>query len=182
MTNEIPDSIESAPRHSQALLTGIQTQLGIVPSLFRLVSLSPTALDGFTAVFRAAHDDGLSPALRSGIALAVCEAHEDSYGLSMHRFLAKRDVGLDEQEIVANRDGQSRDPQRQAALKFALKVLHAKGQVSSGELDALHEAGFTKTNIIEIVQHIAFTIWSCYLSSVASLPAEFPLIVPRSRA
>jgi alkylhydroperoxidase family enzyme len=182
MSIEIPDSIESAPRNSQALLANIQRQLGIVPSLFRLVSLSPAALEGFATVFREANDDGLSPALRAGIALVVCEAHEDSYGLSMHRFLAKRDAQLDEQEIASNRNGDSCDAQRQVALQFVLNMLRSKGQLSTRELDALLDAGFTKINIIEIVQHVAFNIWSCYLSAIASIPADFPLTVPRNSA
>lgn len=181
MPIEIPDSIESAPRDSQPSLASVQRQLGIVPSLFRLVSLSPAALKGFAAVFLAAQDDGLSDALRAGIALAVSEAHEDSYGLSMHRFLAKRDAGLDEQEIAANRNGNSHNAQRHVALQFALNVLRSNGRVSQRDLEALQEAGFTNANVMEIVQQIAFNIWSCYATAVASLSVDFPLTEPRSR-
>ena len=38
---------ESAPEASKPMLDAVEKQLGVVPNLFRLVSLSPAALQGF---------------------------------------------------------------------------------------------------------------------------------------
>ena len=38
---------EAAPAASQPLLDAVEKQLGVVPNLFRLVALSPAALQGF---------------------------------------------------------------------------------------------------------------------------------------
>ena len=43
----IPTTIEAAPTASQPLLAAVQKQLGIVPNVFRLVSNSPAALEGY---------------------------------------------------------------------------------------------------------------------------------------
>ncbi|HEX6832506.1 MAG TPA: hypothetical protein VF132_03140 [Rudaea sp.] len=182
MLLDIPDSIESAPRPSQALLAGIRNQLGLLPNLHRLLALSPAALGGFSGILSATSNDGLSPALRVGIALAVAEANADSYGVSMHRFFAGRDVGLSEDEIAANRSCDSHDPQRRVALRFVLSALRDKNAVPMDELEALSVAGFTNANVLEILQHVAFNTWSAYIAAVAALPVDFPLIVPRGRS
>ena len=53
----IPATIDAAPAASQPLLEAVKKQLGIVPNLFRLVSTSPAALEGYL---------GLSGALAKG--------------------------------------------------------------------------------------------------------------------
>jgi len=43
----IPASIDAAPPASQPLLQAVKKQIGSVPNLFRLVSHSPAALEGY---------------------------------------------------------------------------------------------------------------------------------------
>ncbi len=42
----IPASIEAAPAPSQPLLNAVKAQLGVAPNLFRMVAISPAALEG----------------------------------------------------------------------------------------------------------------------------------------
>ena len=49
----IPASIESTPIASQPLLQAVKKQLGSVPNLFRMVSTSPAALEGYVSLFGA---------------------------------------------------------------------------------------------------------------------------------
>jgi hypothetical protein len=42
-----PASIEAAPSRSQPMLEAVKKQLGVAPNLFRLVSNSPAALEGY---------------------------------------------------------------------------------------------------------------------------------------
>ena len=44
---QTPATIEAAPQASQPLLEAIKKQLGVVPNLFRMVSTSPAALEGY---------------------------------------------------------------------------------------------------------------------------------------
>ena len=54
---QLPATIDAAPAASQPLLEAVKKQLGVVPNLFRLVSNSPAALEGYL---------GLSGALEQG--------------------------------------------------------------------------------------------------------------------
>ena len=56
-----PATIEAAPVAAQPLLQAVKKQLGIVPNLFRLVSNSPAALEGYLGLFGALATSGTPP-------------------------------------------------------------------------------------------------------------------------
>src|SRR5215211_3132910 len=66
-----PAAISDAPAASQPLLEAIKKQLGVVPNLFRLVSNSPAALQGYVGLSGALGKGALPAATRERIALAV---------------------------------------------------------------------------------------------------------------
>jgi hypothetical protein len=59
-----PTTIESAPAASRPLLEAVKKQLGIVPNLFRLVSNSPAALEGYLGMSGALGKGALSATTR----------------------------------------------------------------------------------------------------------------------
>src|SRR6476659_2747085 len=68
-----PATIEAAPTASQPLLHAVNRQLGIAPNLFRMVSNSPAALEGYVGLSGALGKGVLPAATRERIALAVAE-------------------------------------------------------------------------------------------------------------
>ena len=40
-------TLESVPAASKPLLDGVKEKLGVVPNMFRVIALSPAALEGF---------------------------------------------------------------------------------------------------------------------------------------
>ena len=79
-----PATIEAAPTASQPLLHAVNRQLGIAPNLFRMVSNSPAALEGYVGLSGALGKGVLPAATRERIALAVAEINGCSYCLSAH--------------------------------------------------------------------------------------------------
>jgi AhpD family alkylhydroperoxidase len=96
-----PATIEDAPEASRSLLTAVKKQLGVVPNLFRLVSNSPAALEGYLGMSGALAKGKLPPATRERIALAVAQINGCSYCLSAHTYLGKNAAKLDDAEIAA---------------------------------------------------------------------------------
>ena len=119
----IPATIEDAPEASRPLLSAVKKQLGVVPNLFRLVSNSPVALEGYLGLSGALARGKLPPATRERIALAVAQVNGCSYCLSAHAYLGKAVAKLDDAEILANRNGASNDPKADAAVRFAAAVV-----------------------------------------------------------
>jgi uncharacterized peroxidase-related enzyme len=179
---QIPASIDAAPTASQPLLEAVRKMLGSVPNLFRLVSNSPAALEGYLGMSGALAKGTLPAPTRERIALAVAEINGCDYCLSAHTYLGTNLAKLDADEIAANRDGRSNDAKADAAVRFAANIAHQRGKVSPTELQAVRDAGYSDAQIIEIVQHVALNVWTNYLNNVAQTDVDFPLVMARKAA
>src|SRR5262249_43416136 len=152
---------------SQPLLEAVKKQLGTVPNLFRLVSNSPAALEGYLALSGALAKGKLPAATRERIALAIAEINGCSYCLSPHTYLGKNLAKLDDAEITANRNGASNDPKADAAVRFAARVATERGHVSEEDLRAVKLAGYDDAQVIEIVLHVALNTWTNCVNEAA---------------
>ena len=177
-----PPSIETAPAAAQPLLQAVQKQLGVVPNLFRLVSNSPAALEGYLGLSGALNKGSLPAATRARIALAIAEINGCDYCLSAHTYLGKNISKLDDAEMTANRSGASNDPKADAAVRFAAKVARERGHVSDDDVRAVKNAGYDDAQIVEIVLHVALNTWTNYINTVAKTDIDFPVVTARKAA
>ena len=177
-----PAAISNAPAASQPLLEAVNKQLGVVPNLFRLVSTSPAALQGYLGLSGALGKGALPAATRERIALAVAEINGCDYCLSAHTYLGKNLAKLDDAEIAANRNGVSNDPKADAAVRFAAKIVRERGHVSEDDVRAVKLAGYDDAQVIEIVLHVALNTWTNYINEVAKTDIDFPVVSTRKAA
>ncbi len=178
----IPATIDAAPAASQPLLEAVKKQLGVVPNLFRLVSTSPAALEGYLGLSGALAKGALPAQTRERIALAVAEINGCDYCLSAHSYLGKNLARLDDAEIAANRAGASNDPKADAAVRFAAKVARERGHVGEDDLRAVKLAGYSDAQVIEMVLHVALNTWTNYINEVAKTDIDFPVVSARKAA
>ena len=171
-----PATISDAPIKAQPLLEAVKKQLGVVPNLFRVVSNSPAALEGYLGLSAALGKGSLPVATRERIALAVAEINSCTYCLSAHSYLGKNLAKLDDAEILANRKGHSNDPKANAAVHFAAQVTKARGHVSDDDLRAVKLAGYDDAQVVEIVLHVAANTFTNYLNEVAKTVVDFPMV------
>lgn len=174
----IPATIDAAPEASRPLLSQVEKQLGTVPNLFRLVAVSPAALEGYLGLSGALGKGRLPAATRERIALAVAEYNGCGYCLSAHTYLGTNLARLSDEEIAQNRAGRSTDAKADAAVRFALKVAETRGRVGTEDLTGLRTAGYEDAQVIEIVQHVALNIWTNYLNELARTEIDFPVVTP----
>lgn len=175
-------SIEASPAASQPPLEGVKKQLGSVPNLFRTVANSPAALQGYLGLNGALAKGKLSAATRERIALTVAQINGCGYCLSAHSYIAKNLAKLDDGEIAANRDASSGDPRAEAALRFAAKVVQARGRVSDADVSEVKRAGYDDAEVIEIVAHVALNTLTNYVNEVAKTDIDFPVVAARRDA
>jgi len=154
--------------------------LGSVPNMFRLIAVSPAALEGYLGMFGALSKGELPAPTRERIALAVAEINGCTYCLSAHTYLGKHVAKPDDAEIAANRHGGSNDPKADAAVRFAAKIARERGQVSEDDLRAVKAAGYNDAQIIEIIQHVALNVWTNYFNEVLKTDVDFPVIKSRN--
>lgn len=169
-----PAKISDAPAKSQELLNAVQKQLGTVPNMFRVVSNSPAALEGYLGLNGALAAGQLDPATRERIALAVAQINSCDYCLAAHSYLATNIAKLTASEIAANRKGTSTDLKADAAVKFAVEIATARGRVTADSIEAVRRAGYTDGEIVEIIAHVALNTLTNYVNVVLATEVDFP--------
>ena len=177
-----PASIEAAPAASRPLLEAVKQQFGIVPNLFRLVSNSPAALEGYLGLAGALGKGTLPAKTRESVALAVAEVNACDYCLSAHTYLGKNLAKLDDAEITANRNGTSNDPKAAAAVRFAARVASERGRITDDDLHRVKLAGYDDAQVIELVLHVALNVWTNYINVVGKTDIDFPVVGARHPA
>ncbi|SFI89091.1 carboxymuconolactone decarboxylase family protein [Celeribacter neptunius] len=177
-----PASIAEAPEAARPLLEAVQSQLGSVPNMFRLIANSPAALEGYLGLSGALGKGRLPAQTRERIALAIAQVNGCSYCLSAHSYIGTHLAGLSAEEMAANRDGTSLDAKADVAVRFAVAVAETRGRVSDAAFKSLTEAGYEPDQILEIVLHVALNVLTNYLNEAAKTDIDFPVVPVRREA
>jgi uncharacterized peroxidase-related enzyme len=176
MSRIVIPTTDASPAASQPILAAVGKQLGVVPNLFRLVGLSPAALQGMTSL-SGALAKALDVKTRERIALAVAQVNGCDYCLSAHSYLGLNLAKIDAAEIALNRQGASSDPKADAAVRFAASVARSRGKVATAEIDAVRAAGFSDAQVIEIVAVVAENFLTNLINNVAGTDIDFPVVL-----
>lgn len=171
-----PATIADAPAAAQPLLEAVKGMLGSVPNMFRLISNSPAALEGYLGLNGGLAKGALTAPTRERIALAVANYNGCDYCNSAHTYLAKNLAKLDDAEIAANRAGTSTDAKAKAAVDFAVKVSQGRGRVDAAAVEAVKAAGYSDGEVVEIVAHVALNVLTNYINEALGTEVDFPVI------
>ena len=174
-------SFETAPAASQPMLEAVRKQLGVIPNCFRVLSLSPAALQGLLGL-NGALGKALDLKTRERIAIAIAQSNDCDYCLSAHSYIGLNLAKIDEAEIDLARKGASADAKANAAVAFALKINEARGKVSDADVQAVKAAGFTDGQIVEIIAVVAENIFTNLLNIVAGTEIDFPVVLAAEAA
>lgn len=166
---------DQSPTMSQPLLDAVGKQVGFIPNLFRLIGLSPAALQGYLG-FSGALTKALDVKTRERIALAVAEINGCDYCLSAHSYIGLNLARLDAAVIARNRAGGSGDAKADAAVRFAASVVTVRGKISDQDLTAVRTAGFSDAQIIEIVALVAENTFINFLNNVTHTEIDFSVV------
>jgi uncharacterized peroxidase-related enzyme len=166
---------QTATGETRQVLDAVQNGLGMVPNFIRVLANSPAALNAFLGIHGIAGAGSLDPKTRERIALVVAEQNACQYCVSAHTAIGRK-VGLDNQEMLANRMGRSSDAKAAAALTFARALVENSGQVSMAEFDAVRVAGHSDAEIVEIIAHVAMNIFTNLLGKATQVEIDFPKI------
>lgn len=170
-----------APAASQPLLNQIQQAFGATPNMFKVVANSPAALQSMWAAFGALGSGTLPAKLTEQIAVAVADRNACAYCLAAHTALGRK-AGATPEEMRAAQQGEAHDARTQAVLRFALKLVDARGQASDQDVQALRQAGLEDGQIVEVLAHVALNLFTNYVNVAFDVPVDFPAVPLSGRA
>lgn len=162
-------------------LEQIGRALGATPAMFRAVANSPAALRSMWGSFGALGGGTLGARLGELIAVAVAERNRCEYCLAAHHALGLK-AGADAGELAAAQGGEAADARTQAALRFAVRLVDTRGQVTAGDVQALRAAGFDDAQVVEVIAHVALNLFTNYVNIALAVPVDFPAVALRRAA
>ena len=174
------DTASAAPG-VKSTLEQIGRALGATPAMFRAVANSPAALQSMWGSFGALGGGTLGARLGELIAVAVAERNRCEYCLAAHHALGLK-AGAGAGELAAAQGGEASDARTQAALRFALKLVDARGQVGASDVQALRAAGFDDGQVVEVIAHVALNLFTNYVNLALEVPVDFPPVALRRAA
>jgi uncharacterized peroxidase-related enzyme len=171
---EIPANVDQAPEAARPALEAVERQLGFVPNLHRLMSISEPTLSGFLAL-QSALNKTVDARTRESVALAVSQANGCDYCLAAHSYLATRFAKATDDDIALAREGRSTDPKRDAATTFARRLIETRGKMANADLEAVRAAGFSDKQIVELTALSVQFLLTNFMNNVAATDIDFPI-------
>lgn len=168
-------SNEIANAEQLALLDAIKQQLGRVPNFLRIFANSPEALKAFLGLHHIANHGSLDAATRERIAVALAQQNQCEYCLSAHSAIGHQ-AGLNDAELAINRAGSSQDAKAAVAIKFARSLVEHMGEVTTAELQAMRNAGFSESDIVEVITHVGMNVLTNMLGKASRVDIDFPKV------
>lgn len=166
---------EAANPEQQALYAAIQGKLGMVPNFLKVFANSPAALRAFLGLHGIAGDGSLDAQTRERIALALAQQNSCEYCLSAHSAIGRK-AGLNGAEIEANRAGTSQDAKAAVAIRFARSLVANMGEVTTAELIEMRDAGYSESDIVEVITHVGMNILTNLLGKAGRVDIDFPKV------
>jgi len=164
---------DTATPEQKELLDAIDAQLGTVPNFLRVFANSPSALRAFLGLYGIAGEGSLDALTRERIAIAVAQQNACQYCVSAHSAIGQK-AGLNTAEIGANRAGTSEDARASVAVKFAVALSEHKGDVTTAEIQAVRDAGYSDADIVEIITHVGMNILTNIVGRASRVSIDFP--------
>jgi AhpD family alkylhydroperoxidase len=107
--------------------------------------------------------------------IALAQQNSCEYCLSAHTAIGRK-VGLDGAEIDANRAGGSRDEKAAVAVRFARSLVAHMGEVTTDELLEMRSAGYSESDIVEVITHVGMNILTNLLGKAGRVDIDFPKV------
>lgn len=153
----------TATGEAKLLLDGVQKKLGMTPNLLRTLANAPSALKAYLGFGEALTGGHFEAKAREAFSLAVAGANTCEYCASAHVAVSKS-LKVDDVEIDRRLGGRSADPELDAALAFAVKIVDKRGLVSDDDVAAVRAAGHDDGAVAEIVANVVVNIFTNYIN------------------
>ncbi|MEW5963235.1 MAG: peroxidase-related enzyme [Pseudomonadota bacterium] len=172
MTSFPVHTANSAPESSRDALAMIADKYGFVPNLAGVLAASPGSMKAFLGLMGAFDSSGMTlTALERQIVLLTASAtNRCEYCAAAHGMLANM-LGLDRGAVDAIQQGRPISDARLEALRGLTQALVEKrGRVAGAELDRFRAAGFTSSQVLEVVVGVALKTLTNYANHLAQPP------------
>lgn len=172
MANFPIHTLETAPEAAKPLLELSLKANGRIPGLHGVMAAAPALLEAYQATGKAFLSTSLTDEEKTVVWMTVNVEQNCHYCVPAHTGIAKM-MKVDDAIIEALRDETPLPtPKLEALRDFTLKVVRGRGFVDDADTQAFLDAGFTETNILEVIVGVAHKVMSNYTNHFAKTPVD----------
>ncbi|MGC9941340.1 MAG: carboxymuconolactone decarboxylase family protein [Verrucomicrobiota bacterium] len=175
-----PVESKESVQELQVIADRIHRPFSGVPNYLKLLAQSPAAIKAYVQAEAALGTGQLTRQQRECIALAVAAINGSDYCLAAHG-MAGRKAGLTEAEISAAKNASARDHKTETLLYFVQDIVIQRGEVSDLDFNAMQKAGFSETEIIEVLANVALNIFTNYFNILARTALDNQFLKPEQK-
>lgn len=161
--------------NNQAIFDNLQKGLGFVPNLYAYYAKNETALGDYLTLQN--RKSTLRAKEKEVINLITSQINECRYCQAAHTVLGQMNGFTDEQVIELRKGAASFDSKLDALVKFTASTVENRGRASEDAKKSFFEAGYTESNLIDVVILIGDKTISNYIHNLTEFPVDFPLAV-----
>jgi len=159
--------------NNQSIFDNLQKGLGFVPNLYAYFGKNDTALADYLAFQN--RKSTLKSKEREVVNLVTSQINGCLYCQSAHTVLGKMN-GFSDNEILEIRSGNALfDNKLDALAKFTSSVVENRGKASQKAVAEFFEAGYTESNMIDVIMVVGDKIISNYIHNLTELEIDFPI-------
>jgi AhpD family alkylhydroperoxidase len=168
MQNFPNHTIATSPAGAQPLLQGAQEKFGMIPNLFAKMATAPTLLQGYIQIADLFSQSSLTPTEQQIVLLTTSRFNGCEYCMGAHSALASMG-GVDAEVVNAIRNDQPiSDPKLEALRQFAHRITEMRGWVDPARVQLFLEAGYTPSNVLEVVLGVGQKTLSNYTNHLVN--------------
>ena len=166
-------SREEVSSTNQNTFDNLQKNLGFVPNLYAYFGKNDTALNDYLGFQN--RKSTLKAKEREVINLITSQINHCQYCLSAHTVLGKMNGFTDEQILEIRKGNILFDTKLNALVKFTAAVVENHGKVSAEVVEAFFEAGYSESNMIDVIMVVGDKIISNYIHNLTKVEIDFPI-------
>lgn len=165
MTQFTTHTIQSAPAAAKPLLEAAKAKLGFIPNLYGNLAEAPAALQAYLDLSGHFDKTSFTPVERQVVLIAISTENNCEFCVAAHSLIARKIVRVPDAVIDALRQLKPLPDARLNTLAlFTRAVVRDRGFVAQDVLAAFLKAGFTQSQVIEVVLGVAMKTLSNYVN------------------
>ena len=167
-------TVDTAPEASRPALESLQAAFGVLPNIARAMASSPVLIDSLVGLFQNVHGGSFSEAQIQILLLTNAVTNAAEWPVAFHSYLALQQ-GIASADVDALRRGQLPSGTEAAALsRLARTLIEHRGRVDAAQIDAFLAAGFSQSELLEVIAVVAASTITNYTAQVTRPPLEAP--------
>jgi uncharacterized peroxidase-related enzyme len=177
MSRIVTPALDTATGATAEVYAQIKRAVGSVPNTFAAIGAhGPAALKAVLQADGVLASGSLTKQDQETIKLVVSEVAGCDYCVAAHSLLGKL-TGLTPDVLRQIRAGEpTGDAKRDALIHFVRRLVRTRGTVSTDEFQAIHAAGYTDAQLVDISLAIALTVFTNVFNRINDTDIDFPAV------